>query len=192
MLKVVVFFGLIAGSFAVNYITGSCPNVTPMSPVDLNEIAGDWWSLLRDDHSWDLDATCILDHFEPPVNGVIRAVASSISISTNILSVMESNVTLTEDNILRFSHHRPAWGDSEQYQIVLDSVPDTYAIVYSCKNYRTTYVERFWVFGRNSNQSGYFTNENYLMQVLDNYGLKYPNWVKVNNENCYCSTQREA
>ncbi|XP_057322850.1 apolipoprotein D-like [Microplitis mediator] len=184
MLSVTVFFGLIAGSFALNYIQGSCPNITPKGPVDLNEIAGDWWSLLRDDQSWDLDATCILDHFEPPINGVIRAVASSISISTNVLSVIESNITLSADKILHFSHHLPAWGDSDQDQIVLDSVPDTYAIVYSCKNYRTTYVERFWVFGRCPEQYGYFTNQGYLRQVLDSYGLRYPRWVKINNQNC--------
>ncbi|XP_057330459.1 lopap-like [Microplitis mediator] len=184
MLSVAVFFGLIAGSFALNYIDGSCPDVTPRSPVDLNRIAGDWWAILRDDKSWNLMGKCIMNHFDRPVDGVARVVFKSISKTTNVASLIESNVTLSADNVLQFVNHLPGWGDSEQNQIVLDADPERYAIVYSCKNYQNKYLEKFWVYARNKDDYGYFTNNQYLMQVSESYGLRNPNWVKVDNENC--------
>ncbi|XP_057331255.1 apolipoprotein D-like [Microplitis mediator] len=184
MLSVAVFFGLVAGSFAVNYIDGSCPDITPRSPVDLDKLAGNWWAILRDDKSWNLEGKCKWHHFCRPVDGVAKVVFNSISKTNNEFSLIDANVTLSADNVLQFVHHLPGWGDSEQNQIVLDSDPDRYAIVYSCTNYQNKYIERFWVYARNEYDYGYFTNNQYLMQVSDSYGLRNPKWVKVDNENC--------
>lgn len=59
-----------------------------------------------------------------------------MSFRTNDISTIESNVTLSADKVLEFRHHLPVWGDFDQDQFILDSDPNRYAVVYSCRNYR--------------------------------------------------------
>ncbi|XP_008549394.1 apolipoprotein D-like [Microplitis demolitor] len=182
MLSVTVFFGFIAGSFALTFLNGNCPEVGPLNPVDVNALAGDWWLLERNVDNWDNGGKCGKKHIDPPINGTTRVVTSRVSTTTSVTSLVEAKVTVSEDNVVHFRIQVPIWGEFDQDHWILDSDPENYVIIWNCQNWGRQHTEGLWIFGRNKSISGF--DEGYVRRVLGNYGLRYPEMVRIDNENC--------
>ncbi|XP_008549441.1 lopap-like [Microplitis demolitor] len=136
MLSVTVFLGLIAGSFAyLTLLDGNCPELFPMEPHDLNKVPGDYYLIKRNVENWDNHGKCLRLHFDPPVDGEVRCITTSVSTKTNEITKVESKVTVDENSIVHFRHNLPIWGEYDEYQVPLKSDYVNYTIVVSCRNY---------------------------------------------------------
>ncbi|XP_057337081.1 apolipoprotein D-like [Microplitis mediator] len=180
MLSATVFFGLIAGSFALTLLDGNCPKINPRQQLDPYGITGNWWLVERNNENTDRQGRCQKLHWDPPANGEVRCVTSRVSIATNLTTVVEAQATVTERNSVLFRNEVPVQGEFDEEQWVLAIDYDSYSIVWSCTNFGNTRAEKAFVFRRNRE----LMDTNFVAAVFNSYGLEYPNFVRIDNENC--------
>ncbi|XP_008549442.1 apolipoprotein D-like [Microplitis demolitor] len=181
MLSATIFFGLIAGSFGyLTLLDGNCPKVNPRQQLDPYKITGNWWLVERNVENTDQKGTCQKLHWDSPVNGEVRCVTSRNSMTTNLTTIVEAQATINEDNIVKFRNEVPVQGEFDENQWVLAIDYDSYSIVWSCTNIGTMRIEKAFVFTRNRE----LMDPNFVAAVFNSYGLDYPNFTVIDNENC--------
>ncbi|XP_057337094.1 uncharacterized protein LOC130675420 [Microplitis mediator] len=181
MLRVTIFFGLIAGSFAYyTLLDGHCPKLFSKEPHEADKVPGDYYLIKRNVENWNNHGKCLRLHFDPPVDGEVRCRTTSVSTKTNETSVLESKVTIDKNYIVHFRHKLPIWGDYDEYQVVLKSDYVNYTIAVGCRNFGHKHIENAYVFSRYKD----FCDDDFVDRVFDSYGIDYPNWVRIDQENC--------
>ncbi|KAH0549104.1 hypothetical protein KQX54_006123 [Cotesia glomerata] len=181
MLSVTIIFCLFAGSFAVFIEPGPCPHINTVE-TDLSRLAGRWYQYASTENGYVSGLKCVMHDLFPLENNVAIAISTAELEKTGDHSIIESNITISEDYVIRtFTSGRIIGFRSFTFQN-FEVVYGSHFVALGCENFGSNHVKAVTIFTYDK-----FPSENLIeeaRQLLADYGISVSDFKKFDHENC--------
>ncbi|XP_023024212.1 apolipoprotein D [Leptinotarsa decemlineata] len=172
------------GTYAQTLLDGKCPSVNVVQNFDVEKYMGKWFEQEKYPFFHETGGKCISAEYSLNPNGTVKVLNSKIDISSGNSSSAEGNARLASDTgeaklLVQFpsnpvKREAPYWVLSTDY--------NTYSIVWSCGEMKSSSIRFLWILTRERNPKKEIIEKAYA--ILDEQNISKTYLQKTNRENC--------
>ncbi|CAG9796968.1 unnamed protein product [Diatraea saccharalis] len=169
------------------FLPGGCPNVEVVTDFRPSEYLGKWYEAERYFFIFELGGKCVTATYTDLGNGTVGVYNSNYNTITGKQSGINGTATLSDPSVAKLAVRFPSVpGNFAAPYWVVDTDYTSYALVWSCNDFRILHTVTSWILTREQRPSSDVLNKAYAAATKNNISRKF--FMKTNQDDCAAAT----